>query len=89
MNIPGNNNVPLVGHANEPVMLRSECVITPELKAHLQAWQAETGVHMHTLGNVIYTLGIAALSKILNDNEQRRELNEEVERLEEDRPPEG
>jgi hypothetical protein len=86
MSIPGKNGVPLIGHANEPVMLRSECVITPELKAHLQAWQDETGVHMHTIGNVIYTLGIAALSKILNDKEQRRELNSEVQRIQETGP---
>jgi hypothetical protein len=89
MNIPGNNNVPLIGHAGEPVVLRSECVITPELKSKLQEWQEETGVHMFTLGNVIYTLGVAALARILNDKEQRGELDSEVERIQEDRETEG
>ena len=81
--------MPIVGHSNEPVVLRSECVITPQLQARLQEWQADTGVHMHTLGNVIYTLGVAALSRILNDKEQRRELDSEVQRIQEDRSPES
>jgi hypothetical protein len=89
MNIPRNNGVPLIGGKGEPVVLRSECIITPKLKAHLQAWEEETGVHMATMGNIIYTLGIAALSKILNDKEQRRELNKEVERIQEDRETEA
>ena len=88
MNIPG-NNVPLIGHSNEPVVLRSETVITAELKAKLQEWQEETGVHMHTLGNVIHALGVAALSRALNDNQQRNELDSEVERIQEDRETEG
>ena len=83
MNIPG-NNVPLIGHSNEPVVLRSECVLTPELRSRLQQWQDETGIHMFTLGNVIYTLGVAALSKILNDNKQRSELDGEVTRIQQE-----
>jgi hypothetical protein len=87
MNIPG-NNVPLIGRTNEPVVLRSECIITADLKTKLVAWQEETGVHVQTLGNIIYTLGVAALAKILNDKEQRRDLDGEVERIQEDRAPE-
>lgn len=89
MTTPGNNKVHLIGGENQPVVLRSECIITPELKRHLEAWQSETGVHMATIGNVIYMLGIAALSKILNDTEQRKELDSEVQRIQEDGPPEG
>ena len=88
MNIPGNNGVPLIGHSNEPIMLRSETVITPELKSKLQEWQEETGIHMFTLGNIMLTLGLAALSRILDDKEQRRELDGEIERIQEDRAPE-
>lgn len=81
--------MPLVGHTNDPIVLRSETVITAEMKNKLVSWQEETGIHMHTLGNIIHTLGLAALGRILNDKDQRRELNSEVERIEEIGPPEG
>ena len=78
MNIPG-NNVPIIGH-KEPFVLQTQTIITPELKSKLDAWQAETGIHMWTLGNIIYTLGVAQLSKLLDND--RQALDEEVERIE-------
>ena len=78
MNIPG-NNVPIIG-SKEPVMLNAQIVITPQLQRKLAEWQAETGVSMITFGNVVLTLGIAQLSKLI-DNE-RENLNAEIERIE-------
>jgi hypothetical protein len=86
MNIPG-NNVPIIG-SKEPVMLNAQIVITPQLQRKLAEWQAETGVSMITFGNVVLTLGIAQLSKLLDNDKQA--LNEEVKRIEtksEDWPP--
>lgn len=78
MNIPG-NNVPIIG-SKEPVMLNAQIVITPQLQRKLAKWQADTGISMITFGNVVLSLGIAQLSKAI-DNE-REELNAQIERIE-------
>lgn len=80
MNIPG-NNVPIIGK-KEPVVLNAQVVINPSLQRKLEQWEAETGIHMVTFGNIVITLGIAQLSKLLDND--RKALNEEVERIETD-----
>ena len=83
MNIPGNNNVPIIGK-KEPVVLNAQIVITPQLQRKLNEWQAETGIHMVTFGNIVLTLGIGQLSRLLDNESTRQELNSEIERIEND-----
>jgi hypothetical protein len=79
MNIPGNNNVPIIGQ-KEPVVLNAQIIITPALQNKLREWQEETGVSMITFGNVVLALGISALSKALEN--EREELDAQIERIE-------
>ena len=82
MNIPGNNHLPIIGKSGEPVMLNAQIIITPQLQNKLKEWQEETGVSMITFGNMVLALGISALSKALDNENQRSELDEEIERIE-------
>ena len=78
MNIVGPkipNNLPVIGKSNEPLMLTVQIIITPELKASLDQWQNETGIHSSTLGQIILTLGHLSLSRILHNENQRELLN--------------
>lgn len=79
MNIPG-NNVPIIGKSNEPVVLNAQIIITPQLQNKLREWQEATGISMITFGNVVLTLGIAQLSKLITN--EREELDAQIERIE-------
>lgn len=74
MNIVPCNNIPVIGKDDEPLMLTVQIVVTPLFKAKMERWQEKTGMHVTTIGNLILTLGHAALSKILDDENTREIL---------------
>jgi hypothetical protein len=46
-------------------------VLTPQLQAKLEEWQARTGVSMYELGNTIMRLGMLRLSVHIDDENSR------------------
>lgn len=58
----GNSHtVPIIGAGKVPI-LTTQMALTPELLAKLQEWMHRTGFPVQELGNMIYRLGLMALS---------------------------
>jgi hypothetical protein len=55
----------------DPPGLIVHMVLTPQLQAKLEEWQARTGVSMYELGNTIMRLGMMRLSVHIDEENAR------------------
>ena len=70
-------NIPIVGNngdENQPVVLDVKVVITQALRKKLMEWSDKTGIQFNQIASLIVVHGVMEVSMILDDDDEREEL---------------
>lgn len=75
MNIlPFDKDIPLVNQGDQPIVLRTDIIITKELKLKLDKLQAGSGIHVSQLGKMIVEMGFAQVALMLRDEDETKRI---------------